>query len=970
MPTPADLLKDAAVHATAREQYALTRLQAQLEFAAQLCEWHAAEAAAWRPLVERAQREAAAALAAGGAGAAAALAAGEAALAPLAAAAKSYTVHCVGHAHIDMNWMWSWPETVAVTVDSFRTVLKLMDEFPAFTFSQSQASVYRIVEQHDAQMLARIAARVREGRWEVTASHWVEGDKNLAAGESLCRHLLYTRRYLQTLFGLSPEDVPIDWSPDTFGHAVTIPSYLVRGGVKYLYLHRPGVHGPARPGAFTWQAPDGARVLVRNDMAFGYNGEIVPAPLLRSLRLMVGETGGRDTLFVYGVGDHGGGPTRRDLLATLDLATWPVFPAVKFSTARAFFDVLAKSADKLPVLTCELNTEFTGCYTTQTLIKKANRFAEKKLVDAEGAAALAWAGAGAVYPAAAFEQGWRDTLFSHFHDILPGSGVHDTRTYTHGLYQNVVAMTAQAEANAWRALAARVDTTAAGLPETPATPSLQLRTAQGAGVGYVSADGALSQADQSIGHGPRPFLVFNPCAWERTEVVEATVWDNARNWSRGDVARQPFAVRTPDGALVAAQTLDSGNFWGHTFVRVAFPARAPAGGYGAYTVLEQAAPAPTSGGAWQLGRTHHCPYARYERSPEGLANEHLKLELDDATGGIRALTHLATGQVVVRDAPVLEFGVERPHGMTAWVIDHTGPWERPELLGVTRRLQGPYKASLEVRLRVRASEFTLVYELRAGDPRLFVQVRGTWFERGTPQTGIPVLRVTLPLALTGTRASYEVPFGAVARNLCAGEEVPALRWAAVTGQGAAGAAGCVLYNDCKHGHALNGSTLHLTLIRSSYDPDPLPEIGQHEVNLALLPFAGELPTPAIIRGGRDFNHALRVVGTDVHAGNWPAAQSLLRVEPAGVILDAVKRAEDGDALVVRLHNPTDNDQRAHVTLAPALGKVVAAAALDVLERPAAGAGADDAIATVKGDTVTFPVAARSLATLRVRLARP
>ena len=167
----------------------------------------------------------------------------ESLLAPLGAAAKSYTIYCAGHAHIDMNWMWSWPETVGVTIDSFTTVLRLMEEFPQFIFGQSQASVYRIVEEHRPDMLERIAARVREGRWEVTASHWVEGDKNIASGESLCRHLLYTRRYMQELFGLTPEDVQIDWSPDTFGHAHTVPSYLARGGVRYYYHHRPGVHG-------------------------------------------------------------------------------------------------------------------------------------------------------------------------------------------------------------------------------------------------------------------------------------------------------------------------------------------------------------------------------------------------------------------------------------------------------------------------------------------------------------------------------------------------------------------------------------------------------------------------------------------------------------------------------------------------------------------------------------------------------
>ena len=205
---------------------------------------------------------------------------------------------------------------------------------------------------------------MKEGRWEVTASHWVEGDKNMASGESLCRHLFYTRAYIKQLFGLRPEDVPIDWSPDTFGHAATVPTYLVRGGVKYLYLHRPGVHTASKPGAFWWEGPDGSRVLVRNDMETGYSGMITP-DLIPHFFEFVKLTGGRDYMFVYGVGDHGGGPSRRDILRRRDMNTWPVFPNIKLSTARTFYERLEKQAGKLPVLTGELNTEFTGCYTTR-----------------------------------------------------------------------------------------------------------------------------------------------------------------------------------------------------------------------------------------------------------------------------------------------------------------------------------------------------------------------------------------------------------------------------------------------------------------------------------------------------------------------------------------------------------------------------------------------------------------------------
>jgi alpha-mannosidase len=214
----------------------------------------------------------------------------ESVLEPVGRAAKQYRIHCVGHGHIDMNWMWSWPETVSVTHDTFASVLSLMEQYPDLTFSQSQASVYALIERYHPEMFAAIQQRVKEGRWEITAAHWVEGDKNIASGESICRHLLYTRRYMQEKFGLSPEDLPVDWEPDTFGHAVSVPTILAQGAVKYYYSCRQGGGfdhlriGGERPRLFWWQAPDGSRVLVNRESTW-YNsyvniGDNIALPLV------------------------------------------------------------------------------------------------------------------------------------------------------------------------------------------------------------------------------------------------------------------------------------------------------------------------------------------------------------------------------------------------------------------------------------------------------------------------------------------------------------------------------------------------------------------------------------------------------------------------------------------------------------------------------------------------------------------
>ena len=304
--------------------------------------------------------------------------------------------------------------------------------------------------------------------------------------------------------------------------------------------------------------------------------------------------------------------------------------------------------------------------------------------------------------------------------------------------------------------------------------------------------------------------------------------------------------------------------------------------------------------------------------------------------------------------------------MTAWLVDHAGPVERLEVVSTARKLMGPYKASLDVRFKFHESEFTLTYELRAGDPQVYLHLTGTWFQRGTPATGVPVLRMAFPFALKNAQARYEIPFGAVDRDLNEGQEVPALQWAQVSGDAGDQRAGCLLLNDSKHGHSLDGSTLRLTLIRASCDPDPLPEIGQHEIHAALRPFGGEIPVSQVIRIARNFNHSVRVVGTDIHKGPLPASAGLVTVHDEDVILSSIKKAEDRNALVFTLFNPTDKDCRPR--LAPnlnLLGAVASAVEVDLIERPV-----QESSATARGNMVSVSVPARGIASVMIQLKRP
>jgi alpha-mannosidase len=928
-------------------EHVAERIRAELDFAEGLVKLHPDRQPEWAPLLERARAIA------GGIGQdmpraddAQRVAEAERVLAPLGAEAKTCVVHNVGHAHIDMNWMWPWPETVAVTNDTFTTVLRLMDEFPDFRFTQSQASVYEIVRKHNPELFERIKARVAEGRWEVAASQWVEGDKNLASGEAIARHLLYTRRFMKEHLGLEPEDVPLDFEPDTFGHAATIPALVSRGGVRRYYMCRAGQG--EKPPVFFWKAPDGSRVLVNLETTW-YLKPVGPENAMALLEF-ARKTGLREWMNVYGVGDHGGGPTRRDILRVREMDGWPIFPRFRFSTTREFYEVLERSADRLPVLERELNFEFTGCYTSQSQIKRFNRLGESRAQDAEIAAAFALRMVGRPYPSDLLREAWTHVLFGQFHDILPGSGVRATREYQSGLFQQTAAIAGTVQAASLRAIAAAVDTAYAQGRVAPAAPGED--RALGAGAGRGAALGAVSQAAYQA-DGPRPVVVFNPTAWPRAELVRVSVWDSG--WPRaGREGDRRFTVHEPDGGTALAEVVDAGEYWGHRYVDVVFPAAVEALGHTAYVVEEREPPAPHS--------------ARVKADPDALAleNEFISARFDRLTGGVVSLVDKASGlDLASPTEPIalLEYVLERPHDMSAWVIGDTMARLFPLEVRALSVQANPYVASVVEKVKVKESEVTVTYSVKAGQLWLEIAVEATWLERGGPEVGTPQLRMRFPTRLENARARYEIPYGTIVRTLSGGEEVPGQRFAEVFGSVRGEPAGLLLLNDGRYGHSLQRSTLALTLLRSSYEPDPFPEIGVHALKVALVPHGRGMSVSEMLRLGAAFNHPLQVVATDVHAGRFaPRASGVRSVAPEGVILCAVKKAEADGSLVLRLLEAEGRSATATVVLdETTLGRPSAAEEVDLLERPLA-----KGTARLSASSVAVDVPAYGIATLKLR----
>ena len=847
-------------------------------------------------------------------------------LLPLADIARSYEVIYAGHAHIDMNWMWGWQETVAVTLSTFRTVLNLMKEYPEFTFSQSQASVYKIVEEFDPDMMEEIRARIREGRWEVTASAWVETDKNMPDTESLLRHIGVTRAYLRDVWGVPEDAVKVDFSPDTFGHSRFVPEINTFGSVPYYY-HCRGLQQDVT--LYRYRAPSGSEVLMYKE-PYWYNSGICPENGIGVLEMERRCNGLKTALIVYGVGDHGGGPTRRDIEAMLEMREWPVFPTLRFGTLREFFEKAEAVREGLPVVDHELNAIFTGCYTTQSRIKMANRRTEAALLDSERMAALAHLTLGTAFPAARYEKAWEKTLFTHFHDILTGSGVRETREHAMGQLADALAPAQTEQAKAFRALSEAVDTSA-----FPNDDCIRRSRSEGAGVGYGIANYAGVPNPERGAGLTRVYTVFNAAPVPRRELVEITLWDYA-----GDLSR--LEAVDHEGRPAAIQLLDPepATYWDHRYVRVLLAADVPAMGYAVYALREK----PVDDLVVPLMEQDR------EELPKGpivLENEKLRATFDTGTGMLKSLVDKADGRELLAGDAGLHLVHTQDTNMSSWLIGRYLGMQPVTDTGKVTVQRGPLRSSAVFEQRVMHSTAKVTVSLDAGASALRYQLEVDWHETAQAQDWNPLLSFRLPLKEHANALLTDVPAG-WAQRPAREMDVPALTGACPVCEGATAA----LITDSKYGFRLAEDVLSVSLINTSSIPDPYPERGIHAITLFVALTDG-CPT-RLKRTAETLVRPLTAVPTAAHAGPLAPRQSLLGFEAAHSVLTSARIAEDG-ALALRLYEAGGEADRVSVT-APF---PVARACLTDLN------GAALAEAAVDGASVRFDVGAHRIAEVRL-----
>jgi alpha-mannosidase len=812
---------------------------------------------------------------------------------------KGFTIRAVGNSHIDMAWLWPWTETVEVVRNTFRSVLDLMREYPDFKFTMSSARTYEWMEEKYPDMFHEIEQRVKEGRWEVIGGMWVEPDLNMPAGESLTRQILIGKRYFQKKFGA---DIKIGWNPDSFGYNWQLPQIYKKSGIDYfvtqklLWAHEFTTF-PYR--LFWWEAPDGSRLLTY--FPHDYGSPIEAEGMAKDLSVWAPSIYGSqladtpEMMHLYGVGDHGGGPTRTMLdNAGRLMSPNTVFPRLQFSTAAAFFDDLDKKLPsmKVPTWNDELYFQYhRGVFTTQSDTKQRIRRSEETLLNAEKFSSLAFL-YGRPYSQEEMNRAWKRLLFDHFHDIMPGSGIAVNYLDAKRNLEDVRRAGNEIIDSSLHEIAARVNT-------------------QGNGV---------------------PILVFNSLSWPRAEMIEVDVQlpTQARQISVVDSAGKP-----------AASQLLSIDKETHR-ARFLLLSKTPALGYNTYFVRAATAALPN--------RTI------VKATANALENEFVRLTIDPQSGCMTSLfdkrSHteaLAPSETETGGPKNLACGNllqafhDKPKEWDAWNIDadfEKQHWDLDKADEVKLVESGPLRAVIRIKQHFQNSTFVQDVTMYAGVPRVDVKMQADWHEKHI------LLKVGFPLSAHNTKATFEIPYGTIerptTRNTPAerGEfEVPALQWADISDA----QHGFSLLNDSKYGYDAKGNVLRLSLLRSPEWPDPHADEGHHEFTYSLYPHGGTWRDAQTVRRGYELNYQLLSKQTEKHEGTLAPEHSFLQVEPENVVLTAVKKAEDDDTLILRFYEWAGKETDVRLQL-PSGAQT--ASETDLMERATVSLSVQDGAVTV------------------------
>jgi alpha-mannosidase len=838
---------------------------------------------------------------------------------------QTATLHLTGNSHIDVAWLWPWTETVDVVKRTFGTAAQLMREYPTYTYTQSAAQYSEWMADKYPEMNAEIKQRVQEGRWELVGGMWLEPDLNMPDGESLVRQLLVGQATWEKIYG---KRTRIGWNPDSFGYNWQLPQIYKRSGIDYFVTQKMFWNDTNKLPLklFWWESPDGSKVLTYFPHDYA-NTNLDPTRLAKDLaQARTFSPGMTEMMDLYGIGDHGGGPTRAMLDEGLHwMEPGKVIPKEEFGTAQSYFSkvetqlnpdsptwnykTLAKGDTALPAPAAaqislptwkdELYLEYhRGVFTTQADQKRNMRNSEEWLLDAEKYASLAWLD-GQAYPEKELTDGWKHVLFNQFHDLAAGSGIGVIYRDAQKDYDQVKWAADEVSSHSLTTLTAHVDTRVS------------------AGV---------------------PVVVFNSLGWSRGGVAEVSV--------QMPGAAKSVSLLDAKDRVVASQVVLQDDAT-HTYKLLVRVDDVPSVGYRVLHAVDGKREFPSD----------------VKASGLTIENAAIRIKVDAKTGCITSLFDKHAGFETIAAGGCgneLQAFKDTPKDYDAWNIDPGTLDKAPTLLhdvdSVKLVESGPLRAVIRVSRTWQSSKFVQDITLYTGADRAIVSNDIDWHETHV------LLKAAFPLAASSDKATYEIPYGTIERATTRNNsfekarfEVPALRWA----DAGDGKHGFSLLNNSKYGYDSVGNLLRLTLLRSPTWPDANADREEHHFEYALYPHAGDWKQALSERHGYEFNYKLKAMQVAPHDGALSAEHSFVGVDASHVVLTAVKKTEGdglGNGLIVRFYEWAGEGGNVTLTVPPGAS---GATLVNLMEKPEGSAIA------VAGDKVVVPVTPFEIQTVRI-----
>lgn len=773
-------------------------------------------------------------------------------LQPLAENIKQRCFYLLGHAHLDLAWLWTVNETWEVAQRTFQSVLNLQQEYPYLTFGHTSPVLYAWLEKNRPDLFQGIQEAVKAKSWEILGGMWVEPEVNIVSGESLVRQVLYGQRYIEEKFGAATK---IAWLPDSFGFTWQLPQILKGGGIAYFVTGKLHWNDTTKfpHGVFWWQSPDGTEIFTLMSPP-NVTGVMDTNPLTMANYAIDWErkTGLPDIFWLPGVGDRGGGPTRDMLEVQKRWQHSPFFPQSKFATASEYLAAIGSKISEeqkqveIPIWQDELYLEFhRGCYTTHAEQKYFNRRCEALLYEAELWSSLASILLGREtypYPQQELEGAWQKVLFNQFHDILPGTSIPEVFVEANKEWQEAISSSEKIINQSLRAIAAQID-----LP-TPPHPEA------------------------------KPLLVFNSLNWQRTEVVSCPVAHP--HWQVYNLAGEKLLsqVSADNSLLFLAEDIPS---VGYRIFWLCPASRQEVGG----VTLESESDADGDSDLEFI-----------------LDNNLLRVKVNSETGDLASIfDKINQREILQGSGNQLQGFRDSGQYWDAWNIDPEyakHPLSPTQLKSIAYLETGPVQWKIRAIRQLESSEFCQDYILQVGSPILKITTTVNW------QASHVLVKAAFPLNLNSERATYEIPFAAIARTTQpqtpvekAKWEVSALRWADLTDLDRN--YGVSILNDSKYGYDAQSDRLRLTLLRSSQWPAPHCDRGSHQFTYAVYPHPGSWQEARTVHRGYELNVPLQVL-VDREIGKaeipcLPAVSQLLNLSAPNLILSAFKQSESHPA---------------------------------------------------------------------------